>query len=94
MQEKPNAKVLQAAEAAIKNSDHRLQLLQEMWQSLGINPSVGTELFGHTHTDVTLVQNAEQELLTEVNRLRSNQPPSLEEGKRLRRPPRMRGIIV
>ncbi|EYU17359.1 MULTISPECIES: LcrG family type III secretion system chaperone [Photorhabdus] len=92
MQEEPNAKVLQAAEAAIKDSDHRLQLLQEMWQSLGINPSVGTELFGHT--DVTLVRNAEQELLTEVNRLRSNQPPSLEEGKRLRRPPRMRGIIV
>ncbi|NDK98194.1 LcrG family type III secretion system chaperone [Photorhabdus bodei] len=92
MQEEPNAKVLQAAEAAIKDSDHRLQLLQEMWQSLGINPSVGTELFGHT--DVTLVQNAEQELLTEVNRLRSNQLPSLEEGKRLRRPPRMRGIIV
>ncbi|MCW7760805.1 LcrG family type III secretion system chaperone [Photorhabdus luminescens] len=92
MQEKPNAKVLQAAEAAIKDSDHRLQLLQEMWQSLGINPNVGTELFGHT--DITLVQNAEQELLTEVNRLRSNQPPSLEEGKRLRRPPRMRGIIV
>ncbi|WP_289991391.1 LcrG family type III secretion system chaperone [Photorhabdus laumondii] len=92
MQEEPNAKVLQAAEAAIKDSDHRLQLLQEMWQSLGINPNVGTELFGHT--DVILVQNAEQELLTEVNRLRSNQPPSLEEGKRLRRPPRMRGIIV
>ncbi|WP_391529756.1 LcrG family type III secretion system chaperone [Photorhabdus akhurstii] len=92
MQEEPNAKVLQAAEAAIKDSDHRLQLLQEMWQSFGINPSVGTELFGHA--DVTLAQNAEQELLTEVNRLRSNQPPSLEEGKRLRRPPRMRGIIV
>ncbi|ETS33212.1 MULTISPECIES: LcrG family type III secretion system chaperone [Photorhabdus] len=92
MQEEPNAKVLQAAEEAIKDSDHRLQLLQEMWQSLGINPNVGAELFGHT--DVTLVQSAEQELLTEVNRLRSNHPHSLEEGKRFRRPPRMRGIIV
>ncbi|EQC01012.1 LcrG family type III secretion system chaperone [Photorhabdus temperata] len=92
MQEEPNAKVLQAAEEAIKDSDHRLQLLQEMWQSLGINPNVGTALFGHA--DTSLVQDAEQELLTEVNRLRSNHPHSLEEGKRLRRPPRMRGIIV
>ncbi|WP_036771261.1 LcrG family type III secretion system chaperone [Photorhabdus australis] len=92
MQEKPNAKVLQAAEEAIKDSDHRLQLLQEMWQSLGIQPSVGAELFGNS--DLSLVQNAEQELLTEINRLRSSYVHSLEEGKRPRRPPGMRGIIV
>ncbi|KOY60726.1 LcrG family type III secretion system chaperone [Photorhabdus heterorhabditis] len=92
MQEEPNAKVLLAAEIAIKDSDHRLQLLQEMWQSLGVNPNVGAELFGHT--DLALVQSAEQELVTEVNRLRNSHLHSLEEGKRLRRPPRMRGIII
>lgn len=92
MYDETYAKTLQAAEQAIEDNEHRARLLTEMWEGLGLPDEVCDRVF--RSRDQALVQVAEQELLQEVQRMRINRPPVADEGKRLRRPASMRGLLV
>ncbi|QNF17751.1 type III secretion protein LcrG [Aeromonas jandaei] len=80
------------AELAIRDSDHRAALLSEMWQSLGISPQVTELLF--SEGSVTEKAQAEQELLTDLERRRQLAPQQQNAGGRPRRPAMMRGLVI
>lgn len=88
----PLATTVQAARLAIENNAQRGRLLSEMWEGLGLSPEVRDRVFRPGHD--RLIQAAEQELLKEVERMRAAQRPAAEEGSRMRRPARMRGLMV
>ncbi|WP_095187043.1 LcrG family type III secretion system chaperone [Pseudomonas sp. Irchel 3E19] len=92
MRDETYAKTLQAAERAIEDNEHRERLLGEMWEGLGLSAEVCDRVF--RSQDQPLVQAAEKELLQEVQRMRISRPPVADEGKRLRRPASMRGLVV
>ncbi|MBP3996483.1 LcrG family type III secretion system chaperone [Pseudomonas koreensis] len=92
MYDEPYATTLQAAEQAIDDNEHRARLLTEMWEGLGLPAQACDRIFRSQNQ--ALVQVAEQELLQEVQRMRINRPPVADEGKRLRRPASMRGLLV
>lgn len=87
-------KVIQAAEQAIKDSDHRAQLFSELFASMDISPEVGELVFGGGAPALT--QAAEAELIADVNRSRGKQFTHQEEGEKVRprRPTLMRGINI
>ncbi|MGL5812123.1 MAG: LcrG family type III secretion system chaperone [Aeromonas sp.] len=80
------------AELAIRDSDHRTALLNEMWDSLGISPQVTGLLFAQG--SVAEKSQAEQELLGELYRRRQLAPPENNNGIRPRRPAMMRGLVI
>ncbi|MGY3852639.1 LcrG family type III secretion system chaperone [Aeromonas aquatilis] len=82
--------VIAKAELAIKDSDHRAALLEEMWSSLGVSEEVSNLLFSHGSGQEQQV--AEQELLNEIKRQRELNPK--QEGHRPRRPAMMRGLVI
>lgn len=84
--------VIARAELAIKDSDHRAALLEEMWSSLGVSDEVAHLLFGEGSGGEQQV--AEQELLDELKRQRERHPKQEEEGRRPRRPAMMRGLVI
>ena len=84
--------VIARAELAIKDSDHRTALLNEMWDSLGISPQVTSLLFAQG--SVAEKSQAEQELLGELYRRRQLAPRENNNGVRPRRPAMMRGLVI
>ena len=85
--------LLQAATLAIQDSDNRSQLLGELLTGLQAMPYASELIFGRTSA---LTVAAEHELLSEINRLRTQQGEQQEAGKKMRprRPPMMRGLII
>lgn len=86
------ATTVQAARLAIENNAQRGRLLSEMWEGLGLSPEVRDRVFRSGHD--RLIQAPEQELLKEVERMRAAQRPVAQAGSRVRRPARMRGLMV
>ncbi|MCC0090707.1 LcrG family type III secretion system chaperone [Aeromonas veronii] len=84
--------VIAKAELSIKDSDHRAELLQEMWDSLGVKDEFAELLF--QEATVEEQQAAEREMLDELNRQREHRPKQTEEGRRPRRPAIMRGLVI
>ncbi|MBV7598745.1 AcrG protein [Aeromonas encheleia] len=80
------------AELAIRDSDHRTALLNEMWNALDISPQVTSLLFAEG--SVSEKSQAEQELLGELYRRRQLSPPETNNGVRPRRPAMMRGLVI
>ena len=87
-----HANTVQAAKLAIENNAQRSRLLSEMWEGLGLSPEVRDRVFRPGPN--RLIEAAEQEVLKEVERMRAAQRPAAEEGSRMRRPARMRGLMV
>ncbi len=84
--------VIAKAELAIKDSDHRALLLDEMWRSLGVSDEVSDLLFREGSSGEQQV--AEREMLDELKRQRERQPNQENEGRRPRRPAMMRGLVI
>jgi type III secretion system LcrG-like protein len=80
------------AELAIRDSDHRTALLNEMWDALDISPQVTSLLFAEGSVAEKL--QAEQELLGELYRRRQLSPQEQHNGVRPRRPAMMRGLVI
>ncbi|MGY3942365.1 LcrG family type III secretion system chaperone [Aeromonas tecta] len=83
--------IIAKAELAIKDSEHRSDLLNEMWDSLGISPQITNLLFAEG--TVAEKSQAEQELLSEIYR-RQLVPQEKNNGVRPRRPAMMRGLVI
>ena len=85
-------KTIENAELAIRDSDHRSALPNEMWDSLGISPQITGLLFAQG--SVTEKSQAEKELLGELYRRRQLAPQEKNAGVRPRRPAMMRGLVI
>lgn len=80
------------AELAIKDSEQRAALLNEMWDYLGISPQITHLLFAEG--SAAQKSQAEQELLGELHRRRQHSPQEKNSGARPRRPAMMRGLVI
>lgn len=68
----PFTQAIENAELAIRNADERNDIFSELLEGLGVGPVAGEVLLGGLNASPKLMQHAEQELIEEVQRRRSN----------------------